>query len=56
MKFIGGFIMLLMAFGISQNNYDIYSILWFLLGAAMVFNESIIDMIAYFWKKRNEGK
>ena len=56
MRFLGGFIMLLMAFGISQNNYDIYTILWFLLGAGMVFSTAIKEAIVYFWKRRYEGK
>lgn len=56
MKLIGGFIMLLMGFGISQGNFDIYTILWFLLGAVMVFHVSIKEMIVYFWKAKYERK
>lgn len=56
MKLIGAFIMILMAFGISQGNFDIYSILWFLLGAVMVFNTALKELIIYFWKAKYERK
>lgn len=56
MRLVGAFIVLITGFWFAEGMFSIETLLWFLLGIALLIPETIKELVIYIWKAKYERK